>query len=200
MKSYKLRIAFISIVLLVLSGTLCSAYYDFYFKLDVEGSQTYRFGFSKDAMTNENMIPAPLSGTYDFGTTEIDGNGNVYASTSDIYVYWRMVSSEGAVLRISATPLQLVGSTEGTSDTKEIEWTVKQLNTYGDGAVSIDSAFTSEGGWLVSSASSLSKKVLHENKQSTTCWGCVQFECTTVPGDYLPGEYSADITLTLEAQ
>ena len=196
MKSYKLRIAFISIVLLVLSGTLCAADYDFYFKLDVEGSQTYRFGFSKDAMTNENMIPAPLSGTYDFGTTEIDGSGNVYASTSDIYVYWRMVSSEGAVLRISATPLRLVGSTEGSSNTTEIGWTVKQLNTYGDGADSIDPAFTSDSGWTASST----PVVLHENKQSTTCWGCVQLACTTVPGDYLPGEYSADITLTLEAQ
>ena len=42
--------------------------------------------------------------------------------------------------------------------------------------------------------------VLHENKQSTTCWGCVQLECTTVPGDYTPGNYGAEITLTLEAQ
>ena len=196
MKSYKLRIAFISIVLLVLSGTVCAEDYDFHFKLDVEGSQTYRFGFSKDAMTNENMIPAPLSGEYDFGTTEIDGNGNVYASTSDIYVYWRMVSSEGAVLRISATPLQLVDSTEGTSDTKEIEWRVKQLSTYGDGAESIASDFTSDSGWTASSI----PVVLHENKQSTTCWGCVQLECTTVPGDYTPGNYKAEITLTLEAQ
>ena len=196
MKSYKLRIAFISIVLLVLSGTVCAEDYNFHFKLDVEGSQTYRFGFSKDAMTNENMIPAPLSGTYDFGTTEIDGSGNVYASTSDIYVYWRMVSSEGAVLRISATPLRLVGSTEGTSDTKEIEWRVKQLSTYGDGAESIASDFTSDSGWTASSI----PVVLHENKQSTTCWGCVQLECTTVPGDYTPGNYKAEITLTLEAQ
>ncbi len=196
MKSYKLRITFISIVLLVLSGTVCAEDHNFHFKLDVEGSQTYRFGFSKDAMTNENMIPAPLSGEYDFGTTEIDENGNVYASTSDIYVYWRMVSSEGAVLRISATPLQLVGSTEGSSNTTEIGWTVKQLNTYGDGAESIDSAFTSDSGWAASSP----PVVLHENKQSTTCWGCVQLTCTTVPGDYLPGEYSADIILTLEAQ
>ena len=195
MKSYKLRIAFISIVLLVLSGTVC-ADHDFHFKLDVEVAQTYRFGFSKDAMTNENMIPAPLSGEYDFGTTEIDGNGNVYASTSDIYVYWRMVSSEGAVLRISATPLRWTGSTEGTSDTKEIDWTAKQLSTHGDGAGSIDSAFTSDSGWTASST----PVVLHENKQSTTCWGCVQLACTTVPGDYPPGVYRADITLTLEAQ
>ena len=157
----------------------------FHFELDFGAAQSYYFGFSEDEMLNEDMIPTPLDGSFDFGDTLLDENGNVYAEM-DIFVYWRMVSTEGAILRISGTPLSNGADTIG--------WAMKKTKATGDGNDSLDDGFESETGWTVVEKPGA---LIHENNKSTTCWGSIRFHCETDHVDKT-GSYRGTITLTLE--
>ena len=165
---------------------------EFHFSLNPEESQTYRFGFSKEPMDNMNTIPSPLSEDYLFGETimDFDENGNpvYYATTSDIYVYWRMVSKDWVKLSLKSTQLVNINDSADT-----IGWTMKVLGTWGEGN---DSSLSTDlsGGWTVDDGT----KRIHSNEGSSTCWGCVRFECTTAKVSDKSGSYDAILTLILE--
>ena len=120
-----------------------------------------------------------------------DENGNpvYYATTSDIYVYWRMVSKDWVKLSLKATQLVNINDSADT-----IGWTMKVLGTWGEGN---DSSLSTDlsGGWTVDGGT----KRIHSNEGSSTCWGCVRFECTTAKVSDKSGSYDAILTLILEA-
>lgn len=180
-------------IIILLSAFSLSADESFHFSLDAGNAQTYRFGFSSEPMTNMNMIPSPLSGDYLFGETimETDSSGkpSYHATTSDIYVYWRMVSTDKVKLSLKAT--QLVNTEDLNAE--PIGWSMKVLGTWGEGN---DSSLSTDlsNGWYVADGTEL----IHRNEGSSTCWGCVRFECTTDSVTDVSGSYDAILTLILE--
>ena len=165
----------------------------YYFALNLDDAQSYRFGFSREQMTNQNMIPAPLTGDFSFGETMMDdstGTPQYYASTQDVYIYWRMVSSNTVNLSLTVSPLWNEDMTDS------IGWTIKSLGYNGDDNIVPNSQLV-DGAKVDKTNVSFN---IHQNKGLRTCWGSFAFECTTDKVEEKTGTYSAELTLKLEVE
>ena len=143
-----------------------------------------------------NSIPAPLNGDFDFGDTltDVDENGDLfyYATTSDVYIYWRVISKEGFEIHL-ATKSALV-NIEDPADV--VPWTIKVNSIWGDveqGDISTDF----RNGYEVTGESN--KPIYKFDGQTTTNWGCIRFDCTTDKVSKT-GSYDSIISLVIEGK
>lgn len=181
------------IAVLMLSAFTLYADNSYYFALNLDDAQSYRFGFSKEQMTNQNMIPAPLTGDFSFGETMMDdstGTPRYYASTQSVYIYWRMVSSDTVNLSLTVSPLW------NEDRTDKIGWTIKSLGYNGDDNIT-QNQYLVDGARIYDNDESFS---IHQNKGLRTCWGSFAFECTTDKVEEKTGTYGAELTLKLEVE
>ena len=196
MKSTRyLRILFTILILTSSLSAVCGADGPAYhFMLDTESS-SYRFGFSKEPMTEMNSIPAPLKGDYVITQqTSYNANGEPeYYGTAVMYVYWRFVSSKPVKLHI--LPRMFKDADTGEDS---ISWHLKATDFWGDSNTKIEADFKDDG-FNINPAGNDSNKPIHTNEGSTICWGCLEFECTTDTFD-TAGSYYANIYLELEAK